>query len=36
MMAVLVYVVAFIVIAMTLHAGYLGWKFYLDEIIRKK
>lgn len=35
-MTLVVYVVCAIVIGMTLHAGYLGWKFYLDEIIRRK
>jgi len=35
-MAFLIYTVSIITILMTLHAGYLGWKFYVDEIIRRK
>ncbi len=35
MMTFLVYAVSIVAIAMTLHAGYLGWKFYVDEVIRK-
>lgn len=34
MLAILLYVVPVLVIAVTLYVGYLGWKFYLDEIVR--
>lgn len=35
-MTFLIYAVCTVVILMTLHAGYLGWKFYFNEIIRKE
>lgn len=35
-MAFLIYTVSIVAIVMTLYAGYLGWKFYVDEIIRRK
>lgn len=36
MMAVLIYVVPIIAILVTLYTGYLGWKFYIDEIVRRR
>lgn len=33
-LAVLLYLVPALVIAVTLYIGFLGWKFYLDEIVR--
>ena len=33
--ALLLYGVPIVVIAMTLWVGYLGFKFYLDEVIKK-
>jgi hypothetical protein len=34
MLSVLLYVVPVLVIVVTLYIGFLGWKFYLAEIIR--
>jgi len=34
MLAFLLYAVPVLVIAVTLYIGFLGWKFYLDEIVR--
>jgi hypothetical protein len=34
MLAVLLYVVPVLTIAVTLYIGYLGWRFYVREIVR--
>lgn len=34
MLAFLLYVVPALVIVVTLYIGYLGWRFYVDEIVR--
>ena len=34
MLVFLLYAVPVLVIVVTLYIGYLGWKFYLDEIVR--
>jgi hypothetical protein len=34
MLALLLYIVPVLVIVVTLYIGYLGWKFYLDEVVR--
>lgn len=34
MLAVLLYVVPVLTIAVTLYTGYLGWQFYLREIVQ--
>jgi hypothetical protein len=34
MLEFLLYAVPVLVIAVTLYVGYLGWKFYLDEIVK--
>ena len=34
MLAFLLYAVPVLAIAVTLYVGFLGWRFYLDEIVR--
>lgn len=34
MLSVLLYAVPVVVILVTLYVGYLGWRFYVDEVIR--
>ena len=34
MLAFLLYAVPVLVIVVTLYIGFLGWRFYVDEIIR--
>lgn len=34
MLAFLLYAVPVMVILTTLYVGYLGWRFYVDEIVR--
>jgi hypothetical protein len=34
MLALLLYLVPVLVIVVTLYIGFLGWRFYLDEVIR--
>lgn len=34
MLALLLYVVPVLVIVVTLYIGFLGWRFYVDEIVR--
>ena len=34
MLAFLLYAVPVLVIAVTLYIGFLGWKFYLQEVVR--
>lgn len=34
MLAFLLYAVPVVVIAVTLYVGFLGWRFYYDEIIK--
>jgi hypothetical protein len=34
MLAALLYVVPVLTIAVTLYIGYLGWQFYLREVVR--
>ena len=34
MLAFLLYAVPVLVIVVTLYIGFLGWRFYVDEIVR--
>ena len=34
MLALLLYIVPTLVIVVTLYIGYLGWKFYYQEIVK--
>lgn len=34
MPALLLYIIPVLVIAVTLVVGFLGWKFYLNEVVR--
>lgn len=34
MLAFLLYAVPVLTIVVTLYIGFLGWKFYLDEVVR--
>jgi len=34
MLPFLLYAVPVLVIVVTLYIGFLGWKFYLDEVVR--
>jgi hypothetical protein len=36
MLSVLIYAVPAVAILTTLYTGYLGWKFYVDEILRRR